>query len=303
MAINMVRRPSTEQNKYFVKNTDDIIPMRYAYGNQDGYVKDKGSEIGYEIIGTTFRVLSGRLVLQGVESDINANGVDIEITNDGNTNYYVVYYNVNLGTNTVSVLATYSTSGYPELPENDDLTANTSGSARLVLYRFTATGGQISSESVEKVVKRVNYSVYRLVYDSYINHDDGLKNINIPASKKILVEYHLFSSIKLVQSINGNFTEQITASYKSAIMEVSQGISYKDSPFYIEPIYFKKDYFSSSHGQDEEKLYLAVLNFNYNNKALSVNTMLFEPNGTKLEESIIENYNISAKISKVYIEN
>ena len=261
MAINMIRRPSTEENKYYIKNTDDIIPMRYAYGNQDGYVKDKGSEIGYEIIGTTFRVLSGRLVLQGVESDIDANGVDIEITNDANTNYYVVYYNVNLGTNTVSVLATYSTSGYPELPENDDLTANTSGSARLVLYRFTATGGQISSRSVEKVVNRINYNDYDLVYErSSINQDI---NIEIPINKKIRVEYYLFSSITLVQSINGIFTEQITTSYKSAIMKVSEGISSRYSPFYIEPIYFKKDYVSSSHGQDEEKLYLAVLNFTY----------------------------------------
>lgn len=301
MAINMIRRPSTEENKYYIKNTDDIIPMRYAYGNQDGYVKDKGSEIGYEIIGTTFRVLSGRLVLQGVESDIDANGVDIEITNDANTNYYVVYYNVNLGTNTVSVLATYSTSGYPELPENDDLTANTSGSARLPLYQFTATSGVISK--VEKVVKEINYSEYRLVYDLYKDDSSVLNNIIIPEQKNIKVEYGLNSALVMTEQLNGSFLTRISSSVKTAIMEITKGNVGSDRPCCIEPIYFLKSY-RSALTTDEKKLYLAVLNFYYTDaNEFGVNTTLFELNGNKLDQPTIEGFNMSAYIQKLYIEN
>ena len=82
MAINFVRQPSETPN---VRNIDDIIPFRYAYGNQNGYVKDKGNELSYTINGSNFRINSGRVVLQGVESDIDANGVTITVDNVATT--------------------------------------------------------------------------------------------------------------------------------------------------------------------------------------------------------------------------
>ena len=74
MSIKMVRQPSETPN---ITNIDDIIPFRYAYGNQNGYVKDKGNEVGYTVNGSQFTIGSGRIVLQGVESDISASGVTI----------------------------------------------------------------------------------------------------------------------------------------------------------------------------------------------------------------------------------
>lgn len=162
MGIRMVRQPSETPN---ITNIDDIIPFRYAYGDQNGYVIGKGNEISYTIEGNTFRVNSGRVVLQGVETDIDANGVSFTIDNSSETRYFVVYYEVNLATQTTAIkLSDYSTSGYPTIDAGDDLTANSSGIARLPLYRFTATSGVISN--VTKVAKAIEYSGTALVgYD------------------------------------------------------------------------------------------------------------------------------------------
>lgn len=152
MAIKMVREPSETPN---INNIDDIVPMRYAYGNQNGYVIGKGNEISNTINGLNFTVNSGRLVLQGVECDIDASGVTITIDNIATKRYYTVYLEVNLGLDTATIKSKYDTATYPTIDVGDDLTENTTGVARLPLYRFTATSGIISE--VNKVVESVKY--------------------------------------------------------------------------------------------------------------------------------------------------
>lgn len=162
MGIRMVRQPSETPN---ITNIDDIIPFRYAYGDQNGYVIGKGTEISHTIQGNTFRVNSGRVVLQGVETDIDANGVSFTIDNSSQTRYFVVYYEVNLATQTTSIkLSDYSIDGYPTIDAGDDLTVNSSGIARTELYRFTATNSVINN--IEKTAKAIEYSGTALVgYD------------------------------------------------------------------------------------------------------------------------------------------
>ena len=152
MSINMVRQPSETPN---IKNIDDIVPFRYAYGNQNGYVLGKGNELSHLVNGSDFRINSGRVVLQGVESDIDANGVVITIENVTETRYFSVYYQVNLANNTVSIKSEFDTAGYPAIDEGDDLTKNNSGIANLELYRFAALSGEISN--VQKIVKQIPY--------------------------------------------------------------------------------------------------------------------------------------------------
>lgn len=175
MAISMVRKPSETPN---INNISDIIPFRYAYGGQNGYVKGKGRELDYTTIGAQFTIGSGRVVLDGVESDIDSDGVIINIDSVSETRYYVVYYNVNLATNTTTIMSQYSTSDYPTIEKGDDLTASPEGSANLVLYKFTATSGIISN--VEKVVKEILYSTYALSgYDKTKGPvENRLKDIN-----------------------------------------------------------------------------------------------------------------------------
>lgn len=153
MAISMVRQPSETPN---INNISDIIPFRYAYGGQNGYVKGKGRELDYTAIGNQFTVGSGRVVLDGVESDIDSDGVVINVDTVSETRYYVVYYNVNLANNTTTITSQYATGSYPTIFTGDDLTENPEGSANLVLYRFTATSGIISN--VEKVVQPIEYT-------------------------------------------------------------------------------------------------------------------------------------------------
>lgn len=163
MAIKMVREPSETPN---VNNIDDIIPMRYAYGGQNGFVIGKGTEISNTVSGLNFTVNSGRLVLQGVECDIDATGVTITIDNIATKRYYTIYLEVNLGLNTATIKDEYDTATYPTIDAGDDLTENTTGVARLPLYQFTATSGIIGE--VNKVVESVKY----------IN-EDFIKNVKV----------------------------------------------------------------------------------------------------------------------------
>ena len=161
MAISMVRKPSETPN---ITNIDDIIPFRYAYGNQSGYVISRGAEVSHTVYGNQFTVNSGRLVIQGVESDIDSNGITLTIDSVSETRYYAVYHEINLATNTSNIKVEFDTATYPNITEGDDLTANSSGIARLVLYNFIAQNGVISG--VNKVVKAIEYSGTALVgYD------------------------------------------------------------------------------------------------------------------------------------------
>lgn len=153
MAIKMVRQPSEEPN---IKNVDDFIPFRYAYGNQNGYVIGKGSELSYSVNGSDFIVNSGRVVIQGVETDIDANGFVFTIDNNATTRYYVVYNEVNLATNESTLKLVYDTATYPIIESGDDLNEFTTGIARTSLYKFSAVNGVISN--VEKIVKPIKYT-------------------------------------------------------------------------------------------------------------------------------------------------
>lgn len=156
--IRMVRKPSDTPN---ITNIDDIIAMRYVYGNQSGFIKGKGAELSYTVNGLTFIVNSGRFVVQGVEADIDSNGATITIDNVSSTRYFIVYAKINLGLNKVEVLATYDTLNYPTLPKSDDLTVNTNGIAYLELYRFTSSGSSISN--IFKTVKPLGYYTFKRV--------------------------------------------------------------------------------------------------------------------------------------------
>lgn len=153
MGVKMVREPSDTPN---INNIDDFIGLRYSYGNQNGYVKDKGSEIGYEINGSIFKIKSGRIVLQGVECDVDANGVEILIDSIANKRYHVVYLQVSLANMSAQILEQHDTASYPSISAGDDFNADTTGTGRVILYKFTSTNGNISA--VSKVLPEIVYS-------------------------------------------------------------------------------------------------------------------------------------------------
>lgn len=175
MAIRMIRKPSDVPN---IQNTDDFIPIRYAYGNQDGYIVGRGRELYPEINGNQIKICSGRVVLQGVESDIDESGEIITVDIVSEKRYYVVYYEVDLNNDTASIKATYSTNGFPTLQPSDNLTAKLKGNARLSLYKFIVQNGVVQLESQDvKAVKLGNASQINSVdihkyYDILLSDDD-----------------------------------------------------------------------------------------------------------------------------------
>lgn len=188
MAIKMVREPSETPN---INNIDDIVPMRYAYGNQNGYVIGKGNEISNTVNGLNFTINSGRLVLQGVECDIDATGVTITIDNIATKRYYTIYLEVNLGLNTATIKDEYDTATYPTIDAGDDLTENTTGIARMVLYKFTATSGVIGE--VNKVVESIKYTS-----DMSVANSNTVQNVDFSSSNSATFGDYIVPKIKIL---------------------------------------------------------------------------------------------------------
>ena len=173
MSIRLIRQESETPN---VTNTDDARMVRYAYGGYNGFVKNRGTEIGYSINGSTFKVTSGVLNLQGWEAEIDANGVDISTSGSGNKRYFSVFYEVNAATDTASVKSSYSETGYPAIDAGDDLTETTNGTARLLLYTFDVQNTAISN--VQKKVQAIPF-----VSDAIDEIYEGLENGTIIPAK------------------------------------------------------------------------------------------------------------------------
>ena len=194
MAIKMVRQPGETSN---INNIDDIIPFRYAYGNQNGYVVGKGAELDYSLNGSNFIINSGRVVIQGVESDIDANGVTFTIDNIATTRYYIVYNEVNLATNESSIKLVYDTATYPTITLGDDLNEFPSGIARMTIYKFSAINGVINN--VEKLIQPIKYA----------------KDIEVENSKKV-------NGFTIKKDQNGVFTiDDVIIPQKKVIQELN----------------------------------------------------------------------------------
>ena len=150
MGLRLIRQKSDTPN---VQNTDDARMVRYAYGGYDGVVKNKGTECSYTTSGTTFKINSGVLVLQGWEIEIDGNGWEMSI--DSLAKYYAVYLEVNLATDTAAIKSAYATGAVPSIESGDNLTTTINGTARMILYTFKTSGGIISE--VEKKVSVIRY--------------------------------------------------------------------------------------------------------------------------------------------------
>lgn len=174
MGLRFIRQPSDTPN---VSNTDDARMIRYAYGGLNGYLQNAGNELSFSIIGNTFRINSGVIVLQGWESEVDSNGWTMAIDNVQTPRYYSVYYEVNLATQGASIKSVYGTADYPVIDDGDDLTALQTGTAKMLLYQFTAQSGVISN--VKKIVPAIYY--YKELAKITQQLEDG---IIIPAESK-----------------------------------------------------------------------------------------------------------------------
>lgn len=225
MAVEMVRKPSETPN---IENVDDFMPIRYAYANQNGYVIGRG-RIGtgidadaYTINGNTFTINSGRLVIQGVECDINTEH-SIVIDVSATKRYYAVYLQVNLATNTSDILVNYDTLGTPIIDAGEDLTINSVGTARIVLFTFEATNGLISN--VIKVVRACDYSIpFKLDGNGVLKYRD----IIIPQRKVLWSNSVGSSTAEWLEELQIGDTVEVTFSLWNE-HQVVKGVAYSSS--------------------------------------------------------------------------
>lgn len=191
MGIEIVRTPSETPN---ITNVDDIIPMRYAYGNQDGYVIGRGTELAGTYESGTFTVGSGRAVIQGVEVKIDANGESTSLNTATETRYYHIYLQVNLNSNTVGLVNYYSTSSYDDIykPQSADLLDN--GTAYLLLHSIKLNGSTEAEKT--KLVQPIYYYSRKLLWTG--NAEIGTTNpsgtltsfAKIPEKENTMYEIH-----------------------------------------------------------------------------------------------------------------
>ena len=259
MALRMIRQPSDTPN---VSNIDDIVPFRYAYGYQDGYVVGKGKELEHDINGNIFTLQTGRIVLNGVESDIEQNGVEITLDVVNETRYCVLYYRVNLGVNTTQILLEYSTAGYPDvLSKNDDLTIEPTGSANLELYRFQVYNGIVSN--VKKQIQPI------LNYQQQVQKDlDSFLLLNFKMPNVTKLGEYIYSKKKLIYNNRDSATTIGTEDY----IEVNLSKTLNLQPFHKYQIEFDIEY-------EDTTLYfqtpVCYYNGNFTNKFCAVEVPSF----------------------------
>lgn len=238
MAVVMVRQPSETPN---ITNIDDIIGLRYTYANQNGYVIGRGA-IGtgvdaeaYTINGNNFIINSGRLVIQGVEVDIK-NEHQLVIDINSTKRYYAVYLEVNLATNTSNIFVGVDDVGTPTIDLGEDLTANSVGVARMVLFTFEATNGLISN--IKKVVKACEYSIpYKVDENGVLRYNDTI----IPTKKELWKNLNGSTSASWTEELKVGDSVEVTYSLWLNRQTV-KGVVYSESGSVGTDLYVRADY-------------------------------------------------------------
>lgn len=141
MALRLVRKSSDTPN---ITNKDDTIMTRYAYGGYNGVVKAFGGECGYTAENGVFKVLNGRIVVDGWEIDIDGAGYSFNFANVVGVQYCSVYVEINVLTESVDLKSVYATGGFSEIEKGDDLTSIPNGTAKMLLYNVKVENGAIT---------------------------------------------------------------------------------------------------------------------------------------------------------------
>ena len=222
MALRLVRQTSATPN---ITNKDDTIMTRYAYGGYNGVVKAFGNECGYTAENGTFKVLGGRIIIDGWEIDIDGAGWSLNLSSVTGTQYHSVYAEINVSTEIVRLNSIYLTGSYPEVVKGDDLTATPNGTARLLLYNVKVENGSIT-EVLPKFSKIINL---KEVVDNLTSGKTVVENAtNADNAKKI-------NDIAITKDANGvlKVGDIIIPQYKKLYSSTMAPTKHNDFGFYI----------------------------------------------------------------------
>lgn len=185
------------ENYNTISNVDDIVGLRYAYGNQNGYAIGIGSELSANYENGTFTVNSGRAVIQGDEIDIDANGLSTTLDTTSGTRYFKIYLKTNLDSNVAELESYYSSTSYDTISEPSSGDVISGNTAYLLLYTLELNGTTEVEKS--KIVKPIYYNSKRLVWSGNVNI--GNSNLvltpiaTVPAKQNVLYEVHGNTSV------------------------------------------------------------------------------------------------------------
>lgn len=213
MALRLVRQTSDTPN---ITNKDDTIMTRYAYGGYNGVVKAFGNECGYTAELGVFKILDGRIVIDGWEIDVDGAGWNLNLSTVTGTQYLSVFAQVNVETESVILNATYSQNNYYEIEKGDDLTEIPNGTARLLLYNVKVENG-----AIVEVIKRfeiIDY-YYNSIFVPYYNENGYISN-----NTKNLMNKNLKIEIFANNLPNGNYfieTRFISSASKLILLDTS----------------------------------------------------------------------------------
>lgn len=155
-----------------ISSVDDIIGLRYAYGNQNGYAIGIGSELSASYENGTFTVNSGRAVIQGDEVDFDANGLSTTLDTGLETRYFKIYLKTNIDSNVAELESYYSTVSYDDIPEPASGEVIGGNTAYLLLYTLKLNGAVEAEKN--KIIRQIDYSNRRLLWQG--NAEIGTTN-------------------------------------------------------------------------------------------------------------------------------
>lgn len=150
MNIRLIRQASETPQ---ITNKDDARMIRFAYGGMDGVVQGFGKELAHNIVGSRFILNNGCIVLHGWEVMVDSWELDLSMV--VNTQYYTVYLEVDVASETAAIKSAYQLMDYPTIEKGNDLTVLPTGTAKLPLYTFIVSHGKISS-----VVRKFSFLSY-----------------------------------------------------------------------------------------------------------------------------------------------
>lgn len=153
MALRLIRKANEEPN---ITNTDDAVMVRYAYG-YNGVVKNYGKECAHEVTSSEFKILSGRIVVDGWEVDVPVEGEIIDFSETYGVQYVTIFAEIELVAETATIKAEFNLINYPEILKEDDLTEIPKGSSKFELYNVRVENGIITEVlSKFEIIPRLN---------------------------------------------------------------------------------------------------------------------------------------------------
>jgi hypothetical protein len=152
MSLRLVRKNSLEPN---VLNSDDSRGLAYAGGGYNGIIKGFGQECPITLDSANSKVLigTGEIIIDAWQVVFSGENAIIYTTNY----FYTVCLKIDLtdiASEKVTLLATPSSSGYPDTPIGQDLIKYTQGIAYLPLYNFRVVNGVMNYVKLARTIER-----------------------------------------------------------------------------------------------------------------------------------------------------